>query len=64
MAAAVPGIFRLAKERGLDTYVVHWSIFVSEPFARAHGVARQNFYPHYYVPGDTSDASSATCARA
>jgi hypothetical protein len=49
------GIFRLAKERGLDTYVVHWSIFVSEPFAKAHGVAKQNFYPHYYVPGDTSE---------
>jgi hypothetical protein len=48
-------IFRLAKERGLDTYVVHWNIFVSERFAKAHGVARQNFYPHYYVPGDTSD---------
>jgi hypothetical protein len=48
-------IFRLAKERGLDTYVVHWSIFVSEALARAHGVAKRNFYPHYYVPGDTSD---------
>jgi hypothetical protein len=48
------GIFRLAKERGLDTYVVHWNIFVSEPFAKAHGVAKENFYPHYYVPGDTS----------
>jgi hypothetical protein len=48
-------IFRLAKERGLDTYVVHWNIFVSEAFAKAHGVARQNFYPHYYVPGDTSE---------
>jgi hypothetical protein len=48
------GIFHLAKERGLDTYVVHWSIFVSEAFAKAHGVAGQNFYPHYYVPGDTS----------
>jgi hypothetical protein len=48
-------IFRLAKERGLDTYVVHWSIFVSEAFAKAHGVAKQSFYPHYYVPGDTSD---------
>jgi hypothetical protein len=47
-------IFRLAKERGLDTYVVHWSIFVSEAFAKAHGVAGQSFYPHYYVPGDTS----------
>jgi hypothetical protein len=47
-------IFRMAKERGLDTYVVFWSIFVSEEFAKAHGVATRNFYPHYYVPGDTS----------
>jgi hypothetical protein len=49
------GIFRLAKERGLDTYIVFWSIFVSEEFSKAHGVAKQNFYPHYYVPGDTSE---------
>ncbi len=49
------GIFRLAKERGLDTYIVHWNIFVSEQFATAHEVARRNFYPHYYVPGDTSE---------
>jgi hypothetical protein len=48
-------IFRLAKERGLDTYVVHWSIFVSEAFAKAHGVAGESFYPHYYGPGDTSE---------
>jgi hypothetical protein len=47
-------IFRMAKERGLDTYVVFWSIFVSEEFAKAHRVAKENFYPHYYVPGDTS----------
>jgi hypothetical protein len=49
------GIFRMAKERGLETYVVFWSIFVSEELSKAHGVARENFYPHYYVPGDTSD---------
>jgi hypothetical protein len=49
------GIFRLAKERGLDTYIVHWSIFVSKEFSEAHGVAKKNFYPHYYVPGDTSE---------
>lgn len=49
------GIFKLAKERGLDTYIVHWSIFVSKEFADAHGVAKQNFYPHYFVPGDTSE---------
>jgi hypothetical protein len=49
------GIFRLAKERALDTYLVHWSIFVSREFADAHQVAAQNFYPHYYVDGDTSE---------
>lgn len=49
------GIFRLAKERGLDTYIVHWSIFVSRELAEAHGVAKQNFFPHYYVDGDTSE---------
>jgi hypothetical protein len=47
-------IFRLAKERGLDTYVVFWSIFVSEEFAKAHNPASRNFYPHYYVDGDTT----------
>lgn len=49
------GIFRLAKERGLDTYIVHWSIFVSREFSEAHGVAKKNFYPHYYVDGDSSE---------
>jgi hypothetical protein len=49
------GIFRMAKERGLDTYIVFWSIFVSKELAEAHNVAKQNFYPNYYVPGDTSD---------
>jgi hypothetical protein len=36
---------------GIDTYIVNWSIFVSEELAKAHGVGLQNFYPHYYVPG-------------
>jgi hypothetical protein len=44
----------MAKERGLDTYVVFWSIFVSEEFAKAHNPASRNFYPHYYVDGDTT----------
>jgi hypothetical protein len=47
-------IFRMAKERGLDTYVVFWSIFVSPEFARAHNADSRNFYPHYYVDGDTT----------
>ncbi len=50
-------IFRMAKERGLDTYVVFWSIFVSEEFEKAHNPNAKNFYPHYYVDGDTSDVT-------
>ncbi|WP_414661158.1 beta-N-acetylhexosaminidase family protein [Horticoccus sp. 23ND18S-11] len=34
------GIFALAKERGIETYLVNWNIFVSPEFARAHHVAR------------------------
>nr|WKN35705.1 hypothetical protein K4G66_25380 [Tunicatimonas sp. TK19036] len=48
-------VFRMAKERALDTYIVHWSIFVSQEFAKAHDVATHNFYPYYYVPGDTTE---------
>ena len=48
-------IFRMAKERALDTYIVHWNIFVSKEFSEAHHVAQENFYPHYYVKGDTSE---------
>jgi hypothetical protein len=49
------GILRMAKERGLDTYIVFWSIFVSRELARAHNLAKESFYPHYFGPGDTSD---------
>src|SRR3569833_3123273 len=48
-------IFRMAKERSLDTYIVFWSIFVSRQLAEAHGVAKENYYPHYFGNGDTSD---------
>lgn len=49
------GIFSLAKERGLDTYIVHWSIFVSKAFADNYHAAKKNYYPAYYVEGDTSE---------
>lgn len=48
-------IFGMAKERGIDTYIVNWSIFVSREFAEAHNVAKDNFYPNFYVSGDTSE---------
>jgi hypothetical protein len=48
-------ILRMADERAIDTYVIPFNIFVSKEFAEAHGVAKRNFYPHYYVEGDTSE---------
>jgi hypothetical protein len=33
------GLFRLAKERGIETYLVNWNTFVSPAFADAHHVA-------------------------
>lgn len=35
-------LFRMAKERGIETYVVNWNIVVSPAFAKAHGVAERN----------------------
>ncbi len=34
------GLFALAKERGIETYLLNWNIFVSPEFSRAHNVAR------------------------
>jgi hypothetical protein len=47
-------LFGMAKERGLDTYIVHWSIFVSKAFSDAHGLKNKSYYPTYYCQGDTS----------
>lgn len=47
-------IFRMAKERGIDSYIVNWNIFVSREFSTVHNVANNNFYPNFYVNGDTA----------
>lgn len=33
------GIFAMAKERGIETYLLNWNIFVSPEFSKAHNVA-------------------------
>ena len=48
-------IFRMAKERGIETYLVPFNIFVSPAFAKAHGVALNNLQHHFFVDGDTSE---------
>ena len=49
------GIFRMAKERGIDTYLVPFNIFVSPEFAKTHKVALDNLEHHFFVNGDTSE---------
>lgn len=42
------GIFAMAKDRGIETYLVNWNIFVSPEFARAHDVAHwSEDWDHY-----------------
>lgn len=49
------GIFRMAKERGIDTYLINWNIFVSPEFAKAHHVAVENPEDRIHLGvGDTS----------
>jgi hypothetical protein len=47
-------IFRMAKERAIDTYIIPFNIFVTPEFAKAHGVALDNLQHDFYVRGDTS----------
>ena len=48
-------IFRMADERGIETYLVNWNIFVSREFAEAHNLEGENYHPNFFVDGDTSD---------
>jgi hypothetical protein len=48
-------LFRMARERGIEPYLVNWNIFVSPEFARARNVATYSIDWQYFVNGDTSD---------
>lgn len=49
-------LFRMAKERGIETYLINWNIFVSPEFAEAHQVAEYCIRGDYIVDqGDTSE---------
>jgi hypothetical protein len=48
-------LFRMAKNRGIETYLVNWNIFVSPEFARAHNVCSYCLEgKHFVTQGDTS----------
>jgi len=48
------GIFRLAKERAIETYIIPFNIFVSPAFSKAHNVNMDNLDRHFFIKGDTS----------
>jgi hypothetical protein len=48
-------IFKMAKERAIDTYIIPFNIFVTPEFSRAHNVAMDNLEHHFFVRGDTSE---------
>jgi len=49
-------LFKMAKDRGIDTYLINWNIFVSPEFAKARGVAQYCIDNEYFVAqGDTSE---------
>ncbi|MEO8887399.1 MAG: glycoside hydrolase family 20 zincin-like fold domain-containing protein [Mucilaginibacter sp.] len=49
------GIFGMAKERGIDTYLIPFNIFVSPAFAKAHHTNPLNLDHDFFLNGDTSE---------
>ncbi len=49
------GILRMAKERGIDTYLIPFNIFVTPEFSKAHNVEMHNLEHRHYVDADTSE---------
>jgi len=48
-------LFSMAKERGIQTYLVNWNIFVSEAFAKAHQLADYNKTGNFWGDADNSE---------
>ncbi|MEM9259057.1 MAG: hypothetical protein AAGA62_05385, partial [Bacteroidota bacterium] len=60
-------LFHMAKERGIQTYVVNWNIFVSNEFADAHGIAGYSKTGGYWGDADNSvliEEYTRECVRA
>jgi len=50
------GIFAMAKERGIETYLINWNIFVSPEFSRAHNVAPWSVtWSHFGKESETNE---------
>lgn len=47
-------LFKMAKKRGIDTFIVNWNIFVSEEFSRAYNVAEYSKASGFWGDGETN----------
>ena len=47
-------LFKMAHDRGIETYLINWNLFVSPSFANAHKVALYSTIPSHAGQGDTS----------
>ena len=60
-------LFAMAKARGIETYVVWWTIFVSPDYADHHGVAEYSKHLAFYGKGENDagvDAYNRACVTA
>lgn len=55
------GLFQMARERGVDTYIVNWNIFLPEAFTQAYGAADYSSETGsgHIGDGDTNDKIEA-----
>lgn len=47
-------LFKMAHDRGIETYLINWNLFVSPGFANAHKVALYSVGPSHGGQGDTA----------
>ncbi len=48
-------LFKMAKDRGIDTYILNWNIFVSDEFSKAYNVADYSASSGFYGAGETNE---------
>lgn len=48
-------LFKMAKDRGIETYIVNWNIFVSEEFSKAYGMADYSKSSGFWGEGETNE---------
>lgn len=48
-------LFKMAKSRGIETYIMNWNIFVSKPFAQKFQIANYPDNGDFFGAGETND---------